>query len=467
MNNFRQYLALVTALLIAGAAAFFSITGLSKLFAGAVVPVIIMASFLELGKIISASFLQVHGKDISKFYRFSLTIFVVILMFITSIGIYGFLTDAYQKTAHKYENIEKQTEIIDKKETLIKNQIKRNEDLISARTERQKSLTTLRATQENRIDNLLSVNKNTSAKTAQKSINDANEEMKQIGVDINEYNSQINVLNDSINSFENQKFELSNSSDVAEIGPLKYVSKLTGYSMDSVANWLIMMLIFVFDPLAIILLISAQSVKKKEEKIEINKEIKKEPEIETKEQIDEVKKIDENVDEIISHDLMPVEIFENEVKENVEDVNFVEKSNNDDIKIIEEQLDKVENNVDEKEKDLILQWAEKIIEKNEEFEDYYKEKLDSINKYKTKFIELIDILYDEGKVKKGENLLNYLEFIDRVEKSFDRKFTIDDIRKFLTMCNFLKITSLNHGERKALVDFNEAKQNLEAYFKKE
>ena len=228
MKNIRKYFAFISGLSIAAVAAFFSITGLSKLFAGAYGAIILMGIVLESGKIVAASHVQRHGDEIGKTKKYGLSVFVIILMLITSMGIYGFLTDAYQKTSHKFENVERQIEIIDKKELLLKKQITRNEELIISRTEREKTLTTLRSTQENRVDNLLNSNKNSSAKTVQAGIADANTEIKEINVDISKYNVEINVLNDSINNFENQKLTLSNSSDVAEVGPLKYIAKLTG-----------------------------------------------------------------------------------------------------------------------------------------------------------------------------------------------------------------------------------------------
>ena len=104
--------------------------------------------------------------------------------------------------------------------------------------------------------------------------------------------------------------------------------------------------------------------------------------------------------------------------------------------------------------------------KIEEFEKHYEKKLESIEKYRTKFDELLDVLYDNGSVQMGENLLNYLEFKDRVEKNFGKKFSPDDIRKFLTICNLLEITSLSEGKREALLNFKDAKEKLQNYFQK-
>jgi len=433
MNNIRKHLGFFLSIIIAGVAAYFSITGLSKLFAGAIIPVIIMASVLEMGKLMSASYVQRHKKQLGIIKSALLTIFTVALMFITSAGIYGFLTDAYQKTASKFNNIEKQTAIIDKKEFLIKSQIQRNEDLIKSRTEREKSLTNLRTTQETRIDNLLSTNHTTSAKNAQNSINDANGEIKEINLDISKYNSEINVLNDSITVYENQKLALSNSNEVAEVGPLKYIATLTGKPMDTVVNWLILMLIFVFDPLAMILFISAQSIEDEEEGEKTK---------DKKQKIIQSPNNKSPLDEIVS--VQPMKAPDGlGLLSSMDYVFSGDTSLSGDSNIVESTNDK-----------------------NKEFEEYYQQQTNNINKYRTKFIELIDVLYKDGKVKPGETLLNYIEFKDKVEEVFINKFSIDDIKRFLTVCNYLKITSLNNSERKALVDFETAKQMLETWFNK-
>ena len=444
MKNIRQYFAFAAAILIACVAAYFSITGLSKLFAGAVIPVIIMASALEIGKIVAASFVQRHGKEIGIFKKIGLSIFVVILMIITSIGIYGFLTDAYQKTSNKFENIEKQTEIIEKKESLIKSQIKRNEDLIASRAAREKTLTSLRTNQESRLDTFLNRNRSASAKNAQNSISDANEEIKQINLDINRYNSEINVLNDSVNVFENQKLVLSNNDAVAEIGPLKYISTLTGKPMDVVVNYLILALIFVFDPLAVLLLISSQSIKDVEE-IEVPNDVP------------------ENVEEEKFEEEFIAQKEENRTASDMPEV-FIEPLND---TVSEPVNDTVNDTVNDDVNDAVndVDKKETVVKKFEDFEIYYKEQLSNIKKYRTKFEELIDILYNDGRIKAGQNLRNYVEFEKIVDETFVTKFSTDDIRRFLAMCNYLKIASLNHGERKAIMEFDEAKEALRNFLK--
>ena len=113
--KFRTILLGLSALFVAFNAAFFSVSGLSKLFAGASFSVIIMASSLELAKLITAGYLYNYWERINKSFRIYLSIAVVILILITSLGIYGFLTSAFQDTFNQYSIKEKQLAFLEQK----------------------------------------------------------------------------------------------------------------------------------------------------------------------------------------------------------------------------------------------------------------------------------------------------------------------------------------------------------------
>ena len=102
-SNYFKYNVGLSALLIAGSAAFFSVFGLSKLFAGATLSVIIMAGSLEFGKIIGASFLYRYWNNITSWLKVYMTVGVIILVGITSAGIFGFLSNAYQGATIEFE----------------------------------------------------------------------------------------------------------------------------------------------------------------------------------------------------------------------------------------------------------------------------------------------------------------------------------------------------------------------------
>ena len=440
MKNIRKYIGLISSLIIASTAAFFSITGISKLFSGAAVAVIVMASALEIGKLVTASLLQKHWDELKWTVRTYLFLATFILMVITGAGIYGFLTDAYQKTANKFGTVEKRIEIIDKKESLIKQEIERYETSISSKNQRLNSLTALRGKQEDRIDNLISSNKNSSARAAQKSISEGNAEIKSINQEISELNNKINVLNDSIGSFENQKLELSNSDVAAEIGTLKYISNLTGQPMDKVVNWFILMLVIVFDPLAIALLIASQSIgnnKKENENLEVK----------GNELVEKLNRIKEYLNKHNNQTPKGPTLPPIPVNKDVEEKNE---------KVLEEKVEDVKSEVEEKKQELE--------QTQDGFEKYYEAQINNMSKYKEKFEELLRILYDNGTVKAGENLLNFIDFKNKIDEMFEQKFSNEEIKRFLAVCNYLKITSLNEGERKALVDFEEAKKTLGIFY---
>ena len=113
----------LSALAVSGSAAFYSVSGLSKLFAGATFAVIIMAASLEIAKLVIASLLYQYRKTLPKLLKFYLTTACVVLIFITSMGIYGFLSAAYQETAALAGNVDAQISLIETKRDNVKEQI--------------------------------------------------------------------------------------------------------------------------------------------------------------------------------------------------------------------------------------------------------------------------------------------------------------------------------------------------------
>lgn len=245
---------LMMALAVAGCAAYFSVWGLSQLFAGASVAVIIMASVLEVGKLVVTTALHTYWDKLSKPLRVYLSISVVILMLITSAGIYGFLSNAYQKTANKLEIHEGELNVLDGKKGIFQKNIDDNQKIIDTKNKRLDQLSGLRTSQENRIDGSKS---NRDRNSVRGDIASANTEIQKLSLEIDVLNSKNAVLSDSIGKYNVKVLEMKSGSDVSgEVGPLKYIAELTGVSMASVVNYLILLLIFVFDPLAISLVLA-------------------------------------------------------------------------------------------------------------------------------------------------------------------------------------------------------------------
>lgn len=246
------------ALAVAGCAAYFSVWGLSQLFAGASVAVIVMASILEIGKIVTTTALHTYWNKLAKPLRVYLSISVVILMVITSAGIYGFLSNAYQSTANKLEIHEGELGILDVKKQTFEKSVSDNQKIIESKTRRLDQLSNLRSNQESRLDNS---NSNRAKNSVRNDIKSADNEIQKLNAEIDALNAKNVVLADSINVYNVKAIELKAGSSVAaEVGPLKYISQLTGVPMAKVVNYMILLLIFVFDPLAVALVLITNRV---------------------------------------------------------------------------------------------------------------------------------------------------------------------------------------------------------------
>ena len=247
------YLMLILALAVAGCAGYFSVFGLSQLFAGAGTAVIIMASVLEISKIAATTALHRYWGDLKGVLKAYATVAVIVMIVITSAGIYGFLSNAYQKTANKVEIHEGEIGVLDNKKILFEKTITDNEKIITNKNRRIDQLIELRATQEKRLDESTT---NTSKSRARNDIMIANTEIDKLSAETDAINIKNAALSDSIGNYNIKILTLNTNSDVAgEIGPLKYISNLTNQPIDKVVNILILLLIFVFDPFAIALIL--------------------------------------------------------------------------------------------------------------------------------------------------------------------------------------------------------------------
>ena len=297
-----SYVMLALALVVAGCAGYFSVWGLSQLFAGASTAVIIMATGLEVGKIVTTTALHRYWKKIAGGLRVYLTISVLVLMLITSAGIYGFLSNAYQKTANKLEIQNGQVSVLTGKKDLFQKNIDDNKKIIDQKNKRIEQLSDLRKTQELRLD---SAKNNRNRNGARADIQGSNSEIQKLSLDVDGLNLKNSVLSDSISKYNVKILELNANSDVAaEIGPLKYISELTGTPMANVVNFLILLLIFVFDPLAVALVLMTNRI------FEI--------EGETNSLEPKVKSTNEpvlNIDNMVEEPIMPDEQYDDEIIE--------------------------------------------------------------------------------------------------------------------------------------------------------
>jgi hypothetical protein len=258
--KFRTFLLGLSALFIAVAAAYFSITGLSKLFAGASMAVILMASSLEFGKLISASFLYAYWDKINKLLRTYLVIGVSILVLITSAGIYGFLTSAYQVTADQLEIMDKGVSIIELKKERFEAQLQ------IANTEREtltQSINELSKGLANNVIQYTDGSGNLITTTSSATRNALERQLTSSQTQRNNLSSKIEALADSVTRLDIEILNLQSDNEVAgEIGTLKYLAEITGQPMSKIINWFALMIVFVFDPLAVTLVIAFNTAMK-------------------------------------------------------------------------------------------------------------------------------------------------------------------------------------------------------------
>tara|TARA_A100001391_G_scaffold3794_3_gene2991 strand:+ start:2566 stop:3447 length:882 start_codon:yes stop_codon:yes gene_type:complete len=212
-----------SALSIAGSAAFFSVYGLSKLFAGAQTAVIIMAGSLEFGKLVAASFLYRYWKDINPFHKVYMTIATIILILITSAGIFGFLSNAYQGATVSFEK--ETTALLYKEDRLEQLQ----DDKRFLKEELEAAISEL-------PDNY---------RTAKRKLRE-------------EYQPKINKINEDIINLKSEVGDLKVQiiETGVEVGPAIYLAKVFDTDVDTVVKFFIFVLIFVFDPMAVIFVIS-------------------------------------------------------------------------------------------------------------------------------------------------------------------------------------------------------------------
>lgn len=252
----------LSALSVSASAAFYSVSGLSKLFAGASLEVLIMASSLEISKLVIASLLYQYWDTLNKLLRFYLTSAAVILVLITSMGIYGFLSAAYQETATKSGIVDKEINVIN----LKRNRFIENRDyLLTEKQTLDESINSLRDGLANNViqykdpetGEIITTTSSSTRKALQTQLDDA------LGRRDNVSN-KLEAVTDSITSLDVEILEIESNSDLAgELGPLKYLSELTQTPMNEIINYLLLIIIFVFDPLAISLVIAANFLFKK------------------------------------------------------------------------------------------------------------------------------------------------------------------------------------------------------------
>jgi hypothetical protein len=444
---------------LALSAAYISVIGWGKLFAGSATIVMIVMGIIEIAKVVTTIYLHKYSKktragqdiDVSgkwynqliprtrRFFKrmFSLntylTLGVIATMTLTSVGIYGFLTNAYQETANKMEIQDGEVSILEGKKFIFEEKIEGNNEIADSKTKRITQLSDLRTQQESRLDSLIANNHWTNVNRTRQDIEKANDEIQKLTGDIDELNMANSSLADSVSHYQVSILELKAGSDIAgEIGPLKYISTLTGRPMDSIINYLVLIIIFIFDPMAISLVLATNKV------FELNKEEEETP---------GPPKMEPPV-------VAPSEPQEDAEQPQVnEHRDLVDSINGDfsfpyELELPEEKNQEVIEYVSDEDGNF---------EKSDAHEDAnIKELVKGIDPNPL-YLQLVDVLFQDGNRGVGDLIPPHKTLLQEIQ---GKGIQPDDklVRNFLTICNLFGIVDMSDTDRvKILKDFKSSK----------
>ena len=240
----------MAAIAVAGTGAYFSVTGLGVLFSGASTAVIVMASALEFAKLVSASYLEQKWNETTLFLKVYLTSAVFILMLITSAGIFGYLSNAFQQQNIKLQQLDREILVF---QTKIDQNTAQIEQLSTQISESNKNQTTILG--KGRVNNRLL----RSIDNRDRQIGKINDKIAKLQEDNANNNEEIN------------KIRLNNLDLEKEVGGFKFVAQAFDVELDKVVKWFMFLIVFVFDPLAIALVLALNKLlKENNPKIEEN-----------------------------------------------------------------------------------------------------------------------------------------------------------------------------------------------------
>jgi hypothetical protein len=248
--NWLKVLLFMAATAVAGTGAYFSVTGLGVLFSGASTAVIVMASALEFAKLVTASYLEQKWRETTLFLKVYLTSAVFILMLITSAGIFGYLSNAFQQQNIKLQQVDREILVF---QTKIDQNTSQIEQLSTQISESNKNQSTILG--KGKVNNRLL-----------RSIDNRDRQIGKINNNIAKLQEDNAKNNEEIN-----KIRLNNLDLEKEVGGFKFVAQAFDVELDKVVKWFMFLIVFVFDPLAIALVLALNKLlKENKPKIEEN-----------------------------------------------------------------------------------------------------------------------------------------------------------------------------------------------------
>lgn len=434
-NIFFIMLIALSAFSLAGVGAWFSVYGLTKIFAAGWLTFILFGS-LEFSKIVVVSFVYRFWRITKTFQKFYLILATIVLMSITSIGIYGFLTNSYQKTSSIDKLNQSEIKIYEmKKERFEENRvyyISEKESIDQSITNLREGLSNNKIQYTDTLGRIITTTSINTRKALQIQLEDAVERRNEISI-------KLENVSDSLGFYDRKIFELESRNEASnELGPLKYLGELTNTPMDKVVNWLALLIIFVFDPLAIMLIVSLnqlmlhsgydpfkgtksynklkvkEKTEEKEEKVEEKVEEKDEEKEEEKLKEEVQEKVEENINDTFLADSFKKieglilsknednELFKNDVNDQImnlkNDINY---------KLLEQHDDKFQESV--------IEQFNKIEEKIRSFDNNMEKVILSSNndKFNDDVIEKIGILSDKLKEMSND------DFKEKIKEQID------------------------------------------------
>ena len=249
---------------MAATVAYVSVSGLLKVFAGAGVVGLILFSTIEAAKIVATSAIHTYGKKIGWLYNSILSLFIVIAMAITSMGIYGFLSSSYKETFAKFENLEATIELLEKKRNGYQKQLDivngEKESVTQTITELSKGLSNnVIQYKDKETGEIITTTSSSTRRVLQNQLDRAIERQETL-------NTKSDELTDKVFDLDNEITEVKVGDDVAaELGPLRYLADVTGMTMDEVMKYFIILLIVIGDPMAVVMVIVFNKVMKRKD----------------------------------------------------------------------------------------------------------------------------------------------------------------------------------------------------------
>jgi phage shock protein PspC (stress-responsive transcriptional regulator) len=259
-----------SAFFVAACGAFFSVKGIGLLFSGSFYATVLMASSLEFGKIMATSFLYRYWNKINKLLKIYLTCAILVLMGITSLGVFGFLSQAFYSTKSDLDSIQSELTLLENKKSSLSSQI-------SSNNERVQTLTDTRKNQENNLTKVLDQSITTTVNksgglfgkdTQEKVIDKKSVELKSKSLEgmqsnISSLESNIEKINNTnssllieINTLDNSIISLNKQITKSDIGTYKFIAKAFNVDIETVVKWFILFIVIVFDPLAVSLVLA-------------------------------------------------------------------------------------------------------------------------------------------------------------------------------------------------------------------